>query len=94
MAQKDSLNIFYDEDADILYISFGKPRPAISHEIEDGILLRIAPRTKKVVGLTILYFSERKREKAKPEIKVSIPIECIPSPEIIEAMEAMPSSLR
>ncbi len=50
------LKFQYDEHSDILYISLDKPQPAISDEIEDGILLRRDPKTHQAVGLTILNF--------------------------------------
>ena len=48
------LKFQYDEHADVLYISVSSPRPAISEEIEEGVLLRRDPKTQQVVGLTIL----------------------------------------
>jgi len=48
----------YDEEADVLYISFGKPREAKdSVEVEDGIIYRIADN--EVVGITIADFKTR-----------------------------------
>lgn len=48
----------YDDGADILYITFGKPINAICHEVEEGILLRRSPKTQKIVGITIIDFSK------------------------------------
>ncbi|TDA41957.1 MAG: hypothetical protein DSO07_01865, partial [Thermoproteota archaeon] len=37
------INLEYDEEADVLYISFGEPREAKdSIEVEDGVIYRIA----------------------------------------------------
>jgi len=48
----------YDDEADVLYVSFRKPQRATkTTETDDGILIRRAGR--KVVGLTILNASNR-----------------------------------
>lgn len=48
----------YDEEADVLYISFGKPKEAQdSIEVEDGVIYRIADS--EVVGITITDFKAR-----------------------------------
>ena len=49
----------YDEDADMLYISFDKPKIAITIEGNDGELIRIDPYTKEIVGVTIIDFKQR-----------------------------------
>jgi uncharacterized protein YuzE len=51
--------ILYDKNADVLYLSIGDPRPAISEEIGDDILLRRDLETNEVVGLTVLNLSTR-----------------------------------
>ena len=56
---KQALNIDYDSTADILYISFGKPKPAICVEVSDGDLVRVDAYTDKVVGVTIIDFKKR-----------------------------------
>ncbi len=50
---------FYDKKADVLYISVGDPRPAISEELDDDVLLRRDIQTNEVIGLTILNLSSR-----------------------------------
>jgi uncharacterized protein YuzE len=48
----------YDEEADVLYLSFRKPQRATDSETrDDGIIVR--KRGKEVVGLTILDASTR-----------------------------------
>lgn len=50
--------IDYDEDADVLYISFKRPQKATDTEsTEDGILFRY--RDKELVGITVLEASKR-----------------------------------
>ena len=57
------LKISYDDEADILYISFGKPRPGIAVEANDDNFIRVDPYTDRIVGITILNFRERFVEK-------------------------------
>jgi len=52
------IDLDYDEEVDVLYISFGEPREAKDTiEVEDGILYRIADN--EVVGITITDFKAR-----------------------------------
>jgi uncharacterized protein YuzE len=54
----DKVDIFYDRNADVLYISFGKPREAEDSELtENDIVVRRAKG--KIIGLTVLSFSKR-----------------------------------
>lgn len=50
----------YDKDADVLYISLGNPKKAIGREISSGIVERIDPKSKKIVGYTVVELSKRK----------------------------------
>ena len=62
------LTFFFDRDADILYLSVGKPRPAISREVGEDILVRVDPTSRRVVGCTILNLTKRfgKMKVAEP----------------------------
>ncbi len=54
----EKVDLDYDEEADVLYMSFGKPREAKdSVEVEDGIIYRITDN--EVVGITITSFKAR-----------------------------------
>lgn len=56
----DKLFIDYDKEADVLYVSFGKPQRADdSVQGEDGIIRR--KKGKKIVGLTVLNASRFKK---------------------------------
>jgi uncharacterized protein YuzE len=68
--EKDKLIISYDKDADVAYLSFGKPRPSVSEEVDDYVLVRRDPKTKKIRGVTIINFSHY--FNAKEEMKVEI----------------------
>ncbi|MBI4431214.1 MAG: DUF2283 domain-containing protein [Candidatus Omnitrophica bacterium] len=56
---KPSLNWEYDEEADVLYISVGKPRAAVGTDIGDGVIVRYDAKKREVVGLTITGFRAR-----------------------------------
>lgn len=51
----------YDKDADVMYITFGKPLPCGSREHEQGVVLRY--RGKKLNGVTIVDYSRRTTDK-------------------------------
>ena len=55
----------YDEEADVLYISVGKPRAAVGTDIGDGVIVRYDNKKKEIVGLTILGFRERTLQSLK-----------------------------
>lgn len=51
-------NVDYDQDADVMYISFKRPQKATDTQMtDDGILLRY--RNDELVGITILDASTR-----------------------------------
>ena len=56
---KKELIYSYDKKRDVLYVSIGEPQEAISTEIEDGIFLNRNPKTKKIVGFTIINFQKK-----------------------------------
>lgn len=48
----------FDEDADVLYVSFERPQGATDSELtEDGVLMRY--RGDQLVGMTVLNASKR-----------------------------------
>ncbi|MBN1963236.1 MAG: DUF2283 domain-containing protein [Anaerolineae bacterium] len=55
----DLAQLHYDQRSDVLYLSAGEPRAAISREVSDDILLRIDPETGEIVGMTILNLAAR-----------------------------------
>jgi uncharacterized protein YuzE len=61
------LIISYDKEADVAYLSFGKPRPSVSEEVDDYVVIRRDPKTRKITGVTIMnfgrYFSGDKEMK-------------------------------
>jgi len=65
-----TIMFFYDKDNDILNISFGKPKVATSEEVNDDILVRIDPKSREILGFTIINFAsvflKRFTTKKKP----------------------------
>lgn len=59
LEKEEKLSWEYDDEADVLYISIGEPKPAESLDIGEGTIVRIDPKTKEVVGFTLLSLSER-----------------------------------
>jgi uncharacterized protein YuzE len=52
----------YDADGDVLYLHAGDPQPADGEETPEGHVVRYAPGTQRIVGLTVInarYVIER-----------------------------------
>ena len=49
----------YDEDADVLYLSLGKPQHALGIDIGEGVILRYDATSNEVVGLTLIGLRAR-----------------------------------
>jgi len=57
-----NIEVDYDHEGDVLYISFGKPQEADDSDItEEGVIIRL--KEGKIVGLTILNASKRMPQK-------------------------------
>jgi len=54
LEEEKTLNWEYDEEADVLYISVGEPRPAEGVDIGEGVIVRVDQKTNKIVGITII----------------------------------------
>lgn len=59
LEKRKDLNWDYDEEADVLYISIGKPKPALGTDIGEGVVVRYDEKKKEVVGITLVGFRER-----------------------------------
>ncbi len=62
------MSFFFDREADILYVTLGEKRKAISKEAGDDILIRIDPESNKVIGLTILNLTTRFKKMRHPKV--------------------------
>ncbi len=53
-----AVKLDYDDEGDVLYISFGEPEPADDADVTDqGVIIRL--REGKIVGLSILNARSR-----------------------------------
>lgn len=57
--KRERLDWKYDSEADVLYVSVGKPRKAIGVDIGQGVVIRYDEEKREVVGLTILGVRQR-----------------------------------
>lgn len=69
--EKTKLIVSYDRDADVFYLSFGEPKPSVTEELDDNVLVRRDPKTHDVTGITITNLSEYFAKKR--EMKLEIP---------------------
>jgi len=49
----------YDEDADVLYLSVGKPKPAVGMDVGEGVIVRYDESKGEVTGLTLIGLRAR-----------------------------------
>jgi uncharacterized protein YuzE len=61
----------YDREGDVLDISIGDPKEAISNEIENDVFVRMDPVSHEVIGFSILNFQKRMNS----ELLIGLPIE-------------------
>ena len=59
----------YDGDAETLYISFGKPKPALGVDVGEGVIVRYDEKAREVVGLTLIGVGKRMEEHIKKNRK-------------------------
>lgn len=78
----------YDESADTYHCSYGPPVPAVTvHDLERGLLVRVEPQSRQVVGFSIPNFKAWHTAHAEPdgEFEVDLPsvwpLEGAPDPE-------------
>ena len=55
----DTIDWGYDEEADVLYLFVGTPKPAVGVDIGEGVVVRYDEVNNEVVGLTVLGLRER-----------------------------------
>lgn len=59
LEKPEALTWEYDEEGDVLYISVGEPRPAVTIDLGESILARYDEKESEVVGITILNVRRR-----------------------------------
>ena len=65
---EEGLRFSFDKEADILDISIGIPKKAISREIDDDFFVRVDPKTQKVVGFSILNFEKWFKDESDKKV--------------------------
>lgn len=70
-ATLSELNIGYDQDHDILYVTIGAPVPSYCDEDNEGVLFRKSTNSHKLSGVTIMDFSK----KTELQLQRILPIE-------------------
>jgi uncharacterized protein YuzE len=77
------LSFHYDSEADVLYASVGKPKPAKSIDFPNGIVLRVDPISGNYIGFTIINYMARKISGSLKKIphfsNVELPLYSYPS---------------
>lgn len=58
----EKMDVEYDKETDALYISFSPGTPADDSELTDNDII-IRYKDKRIIGLTVLHFSERHKPK-------------------------------
>jgi uncharacterized protein YuzE len=61
----------YDEEADVLYVSVGKPQPALGVDIGHGVILRYDETCNAVVGLTVIGLRTRLQEEQNHQARIN-----------------------
>lgn len=54
LEEKKNLQWDYDAEADVLYISVGKPQKAEGVDIGEGTIVRVNPKNNEIVDFTII----------------------------------------
>ena len=62
----DQLTVSYDKEADVLYITEGRPQEALGEMVGDGVIVRRDVKSKAIIGFTIIDFTEH-FSKSKPQ---------------------------
>jgi uncharacterized protein YuzE len=55
----EELTMSYDKEADVVYFSFGQPKPAVGFDAGEGMIVRYDDDTNTIVGLTIIGLRTR-----------------------------------
>ena len=65
-SKSDAMRISYDKEADVLYVSLGKPKQAICETLDNGVVVRYDKKSDRVIGFTIIDFEKRFSAKGHP----------------------------
>ena len=63
----------YDDGADVLYLSFGPPRPALGVDIGGGAVVMVGEEDGQIVGITLIGMRRQvERELAEAEAEAGV----------------------
>ena len=62
LEKSERLDWDYDGEADVLYVSIGRPRKATGVDIGQGVIVRYDEKKRQVVGLTVIGIRARLEE--------------------------------
>ena len=71
--EERKIGFYFDEEGDVLDITFGKPRKAVAKELKNDIAVRVDPESGEVVGIVILNFMKRFRMRKRTE-RIELPV--------------------
>ena len=61
----------YDKEADVLYISLGKPCAAVAVDISDGVIVRYNEESQSIVGITVMGLQQRVLKELNHKLHVA-----------------------
>ncbi len=53
-ATSNDLRLSYDQENDIVYIAVGKARQAVCETLDNGVVIKRDPTTRRIIGLILL----------------------------------------
>jgi uncharacterized protein YuzE len=69
---RKEVQFHYDRDADVLYLSVGKPQRAKTVEMADDFILTLHPKTAQVIVMTIIDFSKHFPQLKFAQLKLPV----------------------
>ena len=69
---RKEVQFHYDREADVLYLSLGRPQRAKTVEMGQDFILRLHPKTAEVVGTTIIDFSRHFPQLKPAQLKLPV----------------------
>lgn len=77
----------YDADGDVLYLHIGEPEPGEGEETPEGHVVRFAPGTQQIVGLTVINAREVLHRDGRLNVTVPETVEAT-AEELAAALQA------
>jgi uncharacterized protein YuzE len=81
-------DIDYDVDADVLYMSIGKPRPAVGEQTPEGHIVHFDEKTDEFCGVTIIGVQRILSENGSVSVTVPSPPQPLPKHDLDRVLAA------